>query len=134
MKSQRTDQSLPLLPQIERLHRRLSVWRDRRRRGQRIPEELWQAAAALARVHGVSPVASALRLNYSDLQRRARWTAGPGRASAPASFVEVPIARLVPALGSPTVIEWAHPSGSRLTLRVQNTAELLAVVQSMLRP
>ena len=134
MKSQRTDQSLTHLPQIERLHRRLSAWRKRRRHREPIPEPLWQAAAALARIHGVSPVAAALGLNYYDLQRRASSPPDPGKASVRASFVEVPLASLTPVLAGPSIIEWAHPSGSRLTLRLHNTQDLLNVVQSMLRP
>ena len=134
MKAPRTELTLTQTRQFVRLRRRLSTWRERRRPRQRIPETLWQAAAALAGIHGVSPVASALRLNYYDLQRRASSTAGSGKASATASFLEVPVASLTAVLAAPSIIEWAHPSGSRLTLRLQNTQDLLAVVQSMLRP
>ena len=134
MKAPRTEITLTHIPQFIGLRQRLSDWRERRRPRQRIPQPLWQAAAALARLHGVSPVASALRLNYYDLQRRATSIARPAKASAPACFVEVPVARLTPVAGAPTLIEWAHPSGSRLTLRLQSTQDLLAVVQSLLRP
>jgi hypothetical protein len=33
-------------------------------RGQRLPAELWQAAIAVARVHGINPTVAALKLNY----------------------------------------------------------------------
>ena len=134
MKAPRTEIALTQSSQLLRLSRRLSAWRERRRPRQPIPEPLWQGAAALARIHGVSAVALALRLNYSDLQRRARWTGGPSKASTAARFVEVRVAHLPPVLASPSTIEWAHPSGSQLTVRLQNTPDLVAVVQSMLRP
>ena len=134
MKAPRTKPALTHIPRLIRLQRRLSAWRERRRPRQPIPEPLWQAAAALARIHGISSVASALRLNYYDLQRRASSTAGPGKASTTANFVEIPVGSLTPVLAAPAIIEWAHPSGSRLTVRLQNTQNLVAVVQSMLRP
>ena len=40
-----------------------------RRRGGRIPEELWQAAAERARHDGLSATAARLRLSYYDLKR-----------------------------------------------------------------
>lgn len=134
MKSRSTPEFLANSPKIQRLLLRLAAWRKHRRHRQPIPEPLWQAAAVLARTHGVSSVSSALHLNYYDLQRRADSTAGPAKPSATPTFVEVPVARLAPVLATPPIIELAHPSGSRITLRLQNTQDLLAVVQTMLRP
>jgi hypothetical protein len=39
-------------PQLQSVARRLSAWRPTRQRGQRIPEDLWNAAVTLARSHG----------------------------------------------------------------------------------
>ena len=52
------------------LAERLEHWRRTRPRGQWISAELWDAATSLARVHGICPVSSALKLNYYDLQPR----------------------------------------------------------------
>src|SRR5262245_59775040 len=76
---------------LHRLARRLEAWRATPTRGRRIPEQLWQAAAELARVHGLSATASALKHNYYDLQRRL----GPNLAAepenpAPPQFVQLP--------------------------------------------
>jgi len=51
-------------PQLHLLAQRLKAWRAARSPGQRIPDELWKAAADLARVHGLSRTAAALKLNY----------------------------------------------------------------------
>lgn len=49
---------------------KLEKWRVGRRRGRRIPEEVWSQAVELARAHGVSKTSAALRLGYYGLQRR----------------------------------------------------------------
>ena len=120
-------------PNLQRLLLELSAWRKHRRHRQPIPEPLWQAAAVLARTHGVSPISSALRLNYYDLQRRADSTGGAAKSSATPTFVEVPVATWKPPVGDLATVELAHPSGSRLILRLQNSPDLLAVVQTFLR-
>jgi hypothetical protein len=119
---------------ISRLAERVKRWRATRSRGQRIPEDLWSAAVALARVHGVCPVASSLKLNYYDLQRR---LGGPRRKPKSASelptFVEV--ASLHPAKPDPGTVELIRSNGSRLTLRLSNpkSRDLLPLVHAFLR-
>ena len=120
-------------PKLQRLLLELSAWRKHRRHRQPIPEPLWQAAAVLARTHGVSPVSSALRLNYYDLQRRVDSAAGSAKLSAAPTFVEVPVATWKPPVCDLPTAELVHPSGSRLTLRLQNSPDLVAVVQTFLR-
>ena len=133
MKSRRTRNCLANFPTIQRLLLRLAAWRKHRRHRQPIPEPLWQAAAVLARTHGVSPISSALRLNYYDLQRRASPSAGSTQPAPAPTFVEVPVGSLNPPVSNPPTLELAHPSGSRLTLRLQSSQDLLAVVQTFLR-
>ena len=77
-------------PQLQSVAGRLSVWRSTRQRGQRIPEDLWNAAVTLARSHGLNPTASALNLNYYDLQRRlGSAPVHGGAAPVPPGFVEL---------------------------------------------
>ena len=54
----------------EPLAQRFTTWRAGRRRGERIQEELWQAAAECARRDGLSATAVRLKLSYYDLKRR----------------------------------------------------------------
>ena len=132
MKSRPTRNSVPNSPKIHRLLLRLAAWRKHRRHRQPIPEPLWEGAAVLARTHGVSAISSALRLNYYDLQRRAGACAGPTQPAPAPTFVEVPMAKLRPPVSDPVTVELAHRSGSRLTLRLQNRPDLLAVVKAFL--
>lgn len=123
-------------PQLQRLAQRLQNWRSTRTRGQRIPEELWIAAVALARVHGINPTAATLRLNYYGLQRRL----GGGREQrkrrlTPAPFFEVAGPALPSGVGEPGTLELLHGSGARLTLRLPNASpkDLLPLVHLFLR-
>ena len=72
--------------------REFDRWRRTRPRGERIPAALWQAAADLARRHGVSSTSMALSLDYYALQRRVGGGGGREHAAEPAAepeFVEI---------------------------------------------
>jgi hypothetical protein len=122
--------------QLQPLAQRLKAWRSTRTRGQRIPEDLWKAAADLARVHGLNPTAVALRLDYYGLKRR--FSGGRvqrKRRVPPASFVELAPPGLPPGVGEGGTLELVQVSGARLTLRLPNASpkDLLPVVQLFLR-
>ena len=74
-------------PRLDRLRRQLTAWRRDGNRNHRTPEPVWREAAELAQVLGISPVAQALRLNYTALKRRLAVTVVP-EARRPA-FVEL---------------------------------------------
>jgi hypothetical protein len=121
--------------QRQPLAQRLKAWRSTRTRGQRIPEELWKAAADLARVHGLNPTATALRLDYYGLKRR--FSGGRvqrKRRVPPASFVELAPPGLPPGVGEGGTLELVQVSGARLTLRLPHASpkDLLPVVQLFL--
>jgi hypothetical protein len=54
---------------LEEVQGRLAQWRQGRVPGQRMPQELWSAAAALAQRHGVYTVARSLGLEFSKLKK-----------------------------------------------------------------
>ena len=56
--------------QVEPVRQELEAWRRTRKHRDPIPPPIWQAMVELSRVHGLSPVSQALRINYSDLKRR----------------------------------------------------------------
>src|SRR2546429_5673885 len=58
--------------EIEEAQVQFENWRRERKRGQRIPENLWLSAAELAKQHGVWPTARALHLDHNRLKRRVR--------------------------------------------------------------
>jgi len=112
------------------------TWRATRPRGQRIPTELWQAATAMARVHGIGPTVAALKINYYDLQRRLHHGAGVRRRSPPAPlFVEVPAVALPPGGSERGLVELVQAGGTRLLLHrgAAGVDELLPLVELFLR-
>ena len=121
----------------EALAQRFETWRASRRRGERIPEELWQAAAERARRHGLSATAALLKLSYYDLKHRlvAGGTSGRRGARAPV-FVEVPVTPVPPSSEERGTVELVQVGGARLILRFPTASphDLLPVVQLFLRP
>ena len=82
----------PSLPSpFSSLASRLSAWRSAGRPGRRIPEPFWEEATALAKVHGLSPTSTILKLNYYHLQRRLQPTLPASEAPPlPPTFVTLP--------------------------------------------
>src|SRR5438552_345459 len=86
---------------LSQLQRQLTSWRQRQSGRPRLPVTLWDAAAQLVRVRGVSRVSQALRLDYYRLQRRANAVAlAPSSPTAPAPFVELKLESPTPRHGA----------------------------------
>jgi len=55
---------------LEEVRERFESWRESRKRGARIPAELWQAAVSLFPRYSVNRISRALRLGYEDVRNR----------------------------------------------------------------
>lgn len=124
--------------QLDQLAGQFEHWRQNRSHpSERIPQALWDQAAALALATELpySRVANHLRLSPSDLKKHmtARQQA-VSRVSTPAlSFVEVPPAPEHPMVGPDTEIELQRADGARLRLRSgESTLPLAALVRAFL--
>ena len=116
------------------VRRQFERWRKSRRRGTRIPEALWRAAASAGQEHGVSKTAQALRLDYYALKERVESAPEKRSAAKPSSeikFLEIP-------LGAPSgrpecVLEFEDGQGARLRVELQGSAlaELETVARSL---
>jgi hypothetical protein len=107
---------------ITALESALAVWRQRRKHLEPIPQALWQRMVPLAQRYGVSPVAQALRVNYSGLKhyvQASQAPSSPEAGSVTPSFVEVPV-RAWPTAekAHEWVIELEDGAGCKLTLRL----------------
>jgi hypothetical protein len=132
----KTHTSLHADHQLDQLAGQFEHWRQTRSHpGERIPQHLWDQAAALAQVLPRSRVAQHLRLSPSDLNKHmaTRPDATPATPRTPPPFVEVPSA---PAYSPPTAtlaIELERPDGARLRLHSPDSSlPLAAIVQSFL--
>ena len=105
------------------LERRFERWRRTRKGSARIPDSLWSAAARAANTHGVSRVATMLRVNYNALQKRVKQaaTGAGGRPSilvAPAGNAVARFVELTPSVSTcECTLELEDPAGAKM--RVQ---------------
>jgi len=74
---------------IEAVQARFADWRQHRKGRSAIPDELWSAAAELARREGVSQIAAGLRLDGGKLKRRMAVPRKPVRRTGPSAFLEL---------------------------------------------
>ena len=120
------------------LQRRFEHWRQTHKVSTRIPDSLWSAAARAANTHGVSRVATMLRVNYNVLKKRVAQVAASvgGRPSAlPASpgdtvaqFVEL----ASPLSACECTLELEDPAGAkmRVQLKGSGTPDLATISRS----
>jgi hypothetical protein len=105
-------------PRLKELRRRFEKWRaqvgGKGGRSKPIPEELWAEAVEIARAHGVSATARALRLSWYALSERVNGTRraepnGPG-----SNFVELGPEQLF--LAGKTTFQFIGRDGERLRI------------------
>lgn len=122
--------------QLDQLAGQFEHWRQNRSHPcERIPQTLWDQAAALATELPYSRVANHLRLSPSDLKKQMRAPQQPSsQAPAPAlSFVEVPPAPEHTMTRAGTEIELQRADGARLRLYSgESTLPLAALVRAFL--
>jgi hypothetical protein len=83
------DKSGQLSADLARGRSRFQAWRQKREPGSRIPQDLWDMAVGLARIHGVSRTATVLGLDYYGLRKRVEAAVARPQATS-TSFVELP--------------------------------------------
>ena len=112
--SERPTVSIPA--EIEEARQQFESWRGERKRGERIPANLWATAVELAKQHGVWPTAKALHLDHSGLKRRVRNDEGDEKSSA---FVE-----LIPQGGMlySCAVEMEDGRGARMRVELKGAA------------
>ena len=102
--------------EIEDAQLQFENWRRERKRGQRIPENLWETAVELAKQHGVWPAARALNLDHNRLKRRV----GNGEDDVKSgAFVE-----LIPqrAIVCTCTVEMEDARGARMRIELKGAA------------
>jgi hypothetical protein len=122
--------------QLDRLTGQFEHWRRTRSHpSERIPQRLWEQAAALAQVLPHCRVAQRLRLSPNALKRHmvTQHDAKPAVSPTPSQFVEVPPAPAWPPAAPAMEIELEHPGGARLRVRCpESTSSVAALVRAFL--
>jgi hypothetical protein len=123
---------------LEAVAEHFAQWRKGRKRGERIPDSLWNEAVSLVGRDGVSQVTRTLRLSGTDLNKR-RGIVGTAKrrhsAGGKPAFVEVTPALVDRAPGPQATTAWMElerPDGMRLRIGPSGGGELLALVDRFL--
>ena len=90
---------------IESVERQFSLWRRERKVGEKIPMDLWAAAARLTEEHSIHKVSRTLRLSHRDLKEHAtqELREDSGRVARGPAFVELGLSGLRPTVPECTV-------------------------------
>lgn len=106
-------------PEIGRIRERILHWRRTREKKTRMPEELWSAAVALVREHGLYATAQGLGVSYDSLKQRAQGKTArkKGSKGSTPAFVELGAVPLGGGWGGPT-LELTDSDGSKLAVRL----------------
>jgi len=124
MSEDTTSLSTPIQPlTLEDVAAHFEHWRREKKKGERIPDQLWSEAIALVEDYGLSQVRRRLRLSGRDLNKR-RGMPGSGRrwarpVEAPATFVELAPEVVVQAQRRQSTtgcLELIRPDGLRLRI------------------
>jgi hypothetical protein len=110
---------------LKKLRGELEEWRGQRRRGQRIPEELWGAAVRAVGRHGLNRVSRALGLDYYHLKKRCGSSKEEGSHADGSEqvFVEVASAAAeVADANAACVVELEKGNGVRMRICVRDAA------------
>lgn len=116
-----------LPPDLVRGRSRFQAWRGQRKAGGRIPQPLWAMAVRLAKAHGVSRTAAALRLDSYRLKERAEAAASEPHPCGPA-FLE-----LTPPVLVAKQCRFELDNGAGATMRVQLVGYDAAEVEALSR-
>ncbi len=98
-------------------------WRSTRKKRDRIPEGLWEAAVELSPSYSTCQIFKALRLDFKELKRRIRDRSS---RKAPSEFVELKVERLFST--GQCIMEVRSPAGFELKIQI-DTALLPQCIQ-----
>ncbi len=124
---------------LEAVAEHFKQWRSIKKKGERIPEHLWNEAVGLVGTYAVSQVTRTLRLSGRDLNKR-RGSIGTDRRrrglAEGTAFVELDRSLVGQALGPDANALWMElerPDGLRLRIQPTPGADLLALVEHFMR-
>jgi hypothetical protein len=108
------------------LCRQLDDWRKSQPGRPRLPAEVWEEAAALARTHGISRVSRTLRLSFHKLRQLVDPSAAAvAGAPAPAAFIELPPLTGPGPNGCGCIVELCDGDLAKMTVRLAGESPAL---------
>ena len=110
--------------ELEQLKNRFEEWREHRKKGARVPKELWDSAIRLSKDHSVSELSRILRLDYPKLKKRVgalRHNPEKGKIMPP-TFVEIGTTQ--PAVDADCILEFENPKGVKVKIHFRRGSDL----------
>jgi len=120
---------------LEDVARHIEQWRSSKKKGERVPQQLWSEALGLVDTYGISRISRTLRLSYTEFDKRRGIIEAGQRRQEPGedtAFVEIDRALLdqAPRPDATTVwMELERPDGLRLRIRPTHGVDMLALVE-----
>jgi len=111
--------------ELKKVRGELEEWRGQRRKGQRIPEELWGAAVRAVGRHGLNRVSRALGLDYYHLKKRSGQGKKKRSRAERSEHVFVEVASAATEVAEPNtecVVELEKGNGVRMRICVRDAA------------
>lgn len=111
---------------LEQVKQHFALWRESRKRGERISNALWAKAVAMVQQHGLQQTAKELRIDYGQLKKRLEHGAGTQGISKPETgFMEL----LVPAAFGAVpmaacIVEMENARGAKMRVELKGTDAL----------
>jgi hypothetical protein len=109
-------------PTLEEVQQLFEQWRRTKRRRDRIPQLLWEAAVSLSGQHSTHRISKLLHLNHTDVSDRIRAHKEGDGVQRPheSAFIELDV------IPSATVSEWAiemeRPDGGRMKICLKGSS------------
>lgn len=111
-------------PTLEAVQRLFEQWRRHRKKRDRIPSALWEAAASLSGQYSVNEVSKRLHLNHTAVRDRigARRD-GEGIKPHEPAFIELD---MISPCAAGCIIEMEKPGGARMKISIKGTCPDIA--------
>jgi hypothetical protein len=110
-------------PDLEEVRRRFEDWRQTRKRGCKIPEDLWLEAVKLAEVYSLSQICQSLRVEFNHLKKRIESHKALSLSCTPSAprFIEMGVSQR--ASESECAIEVQRSDGTRMRMSMRGALD-----------
>ena len=116
---------------LETVSKHFREWRRKKKKGERIPQQLWSESIALLSDYSLTQIARTLRLCPNDIKKHRDALTAQGSTTTPGSptmtFIEIdqPLVRV--AAAQTALMELERPDGLRLRIQPATGADVLAL-------
>ncbi len=115
---------------LETVSKHFKEWRSKKKKGERIPQQLWSESIALLSDHSLNRIARTLRLCPNDIKKHRDALTAQGGTKTPGSPAMTFIEINQPCAGTArqtALVELERPDGLRLRIQPANGADVLAL-------